>query len=306
MGKIAFVFAGQGSQFPGMGQDIYDSFSQAAELFDRAETLRPGTKEQCFKGPEELLMKTENTQPCLFTVELAAAAALKSLGIEPDMSAGFSLGEVAALSHAGYFGDFDTGFSFVCSRANAMEQAAQENPGSMAAVLKLDNLRVENLAKEFKQIYPVNYNCPGQLVVAGASQEMESFCARVKEEGGRAVPLKVGGGFHSPFMTSAAQQVKSQLEKLELSSPAVSVYSNVSASPYEGNGQKLAELLYNQVKSPVRWQETVESMVRDGAELFIEIGPGKTLCGLIKKIYRSATVYSAQSAADIYTIKEAL
>lgn len=303
MGKIAFVFSGQGAQFPGMGKSLYEASPAAKAVFDMAEAVRPGTMQQCFEGPAEALNRTENTQPCLFCVDLAAANALEEAGANPDALAGFSLGEAAALTYAGSFESMETGFRLVCKRAEAMGAAAEKYPSAMAAVLRLPNETVENLCLPFQQIYPVNYNAPGQLVVAGSAEEMDSFCARVTEAGGKAVPLKVSGGFHSPFMAEAAESVKSELEQMAFNLPRLPVYANLTARPYEGD---LKTLLYKQVKNPVRWQETVENMAADGVDTFIEVGAGKTLCGLIKKIIKGARVFRVQEAADLSAVAKNL
>lgn len=299
MGKIAFVFSGQGAQFPGMGKSLYEASPAAKAVFDMAETVRPGTLQQCFEGPAEALNLTENTQPCLFCVDLAAAKALEESGVKPDVLAGFSLGETAALTYADSFENMEAGFRLVCKRAQAMGMAAEKYPGSMAAVLRLPNETVEALCRAYQQMYPVNYNAPGQLVVAGSADEIESFCARVTEAGGKALPLKVSGGFHSPFMAEAAELVKAELEQMEFNLPRLPVYANLTAHPYEGDPKTL---LYMQTKNPVRWQETVENMAADGVDTFIEVGAGKTLCGLIKKIIKGARVFCVQEAADLEAV----
>ena len=279
MGKIAFVFAGQGAQYSGMGQSLCEASPAAKAVFDAADKLRPGTSEQCFAGTAEELSITKNTQPCLYCVDLAAAKALEEAGVTPDYVAGFSLGEIAALSFAGVFSE-EQGFDFVCKRAEAMQKAGEENPGAMAAVLKLKNEQVEELCAGFEKVWPVNYNCPGQLVCAGEKSQIEAFCGKVAEAGGKAVPLAVSGGFHSPFMESASQTLREVLEPMELAEARVPVYANYTAQPYDGSAK---ELLTQQVKNPVRWQETVERLVELGVDTFIECGPGKTLCGLIRK-----------------------
>lgn len=295
MGKIAFVFSGQGAQYPGMGQSLCEASPAAKAVFELADRLRPGTSQQCFSGTAEELSVTKNTQPCVYCVDLAAARALEERGVRADYAAGFSLGEVAAATFAGVFTD-KAGFEFVCKRAEAMQRAAEENPGGMAAVLKLSNEKVEELCGRFTRVWPVNYNCPGQLVVAGEAAQLRDFQELVKAEGGRFAPLAVSGGFHSPFMDSAAGELKEVLSGMELGRPRLPVYANFTARPY---GDDPRELLVSQVKSPVRWQETVEALAREGVDTFLECGPGKTLCGLIKKTVKTARTFQIQDAETL-------
>lgn len=302
MGKIAFVFAGQGAQYSGMGQSLCEASPAAKAVFDAADKLRPGTSEQCFAGTAEELSITKNTQPCLYCVDLAAAKALEEAGVTPDYVAGFSLGEIAALSFAGVFSE-EQGFDFVCKRAEAMQKAGEENPGAMAAVLKLKNEQVEELCAGFEKVWPVNYNCPGQLVCAGEKSQIEAFCGKVAEAGGKAVPLAVSGGFHSPFMESASQTLREVLEPMELAEARVPVYANYTAQPYDGSAK---ELLTQQVKNPVRWQETVERLVELGVDTFIECGPGKTLCGLIRKTAKGVKTLNVQDGETLQTALEAV
>ena len=216
---------------------------------------------------------------------------------------GFSLGEIAALSFAGVFTP-EEGFDFVCKRGRAMQKAGEANPGAMAAVLKLSNEQVEELCAGFEKVWPVNYNCPGQLVCAGEKSQIEAFCQKVEEAGGRAKMLAVSGGFHSPFMESARQVLAQELAGMELAPSKVPVYANYNAQPYTQASAK--ELLVNQVKSPVRWQETVERLYALGVDTFIECGPGKTLCGLIRKTVKGATVLNVQDAETLRAAVEAV
>lgn len=292
MGKIALVFAGQGAQYPGMGKSLYEVSAAARAVFDLAERRRPGTLAQCFAGTKEELTVTRNTQPCLYCVDLAAACALREAGVAPAALAGFSLGEIAALTFSGAVSPED-GFSIVRARGEAMQAAAEQTDAAMVAVVKLDNATVEGLCARFRRVYPVNYNCPGQLVVAGAREELESFKTAVKEAGGKALPLAVGGGFHSPFMEGAAEAFAGVLARFAIKDPALPLYANATARPYEGDYRAL---LVRQMKSPVRWQGTVEAMLAAGIDTFIEVGPGKTLCGLIKKTAPQAAVLQVEDA----------
>lgn len=303
MGKIAFVFAGQGAQYSGMGQSLCEMSPAARAVFDVADKLRPGTSQQCFTAPVEELSITENTQPCLYCVDLAAAKALEEAGVRADVAAGFSLGEIAALSFAGVFTP-EQGFDFVCKRGRAMQAAGEANPGAMAAVLKLSNEQVEALCAGFEKVWPVNYNCPGQLVCAGEKSQIEAFCQKVEESGGRAKMLAVSGGFHSPFMESAGEELRTVLAGMELREPRVPVYANLNARPYTQAGAK--ELLVQQVKNPVRWQETIEALAAQGVDTFLECGPGKTLCGLIRKTVKGAKVFQVEDGETLSAAVEAV
>lgn len=302
MGKIAFLFAGQGAQYPGMGKSLTEISPKAASLFELVDSIRPGTSCQCFVGDPAELTQTANTQPCVFTVDLAAAYALEEAGVHADVAAGFSLGEMAALTFAGSFSEKD-GFSLVCRRGELMQEAAQEHPSAMAAVLKLKDETVEQLCAGFPDVYPVNYNCPGQLVVAGGTEHLEQFCELAAEAGGRAKKLAVGGGFHSPFMEQAASAYLQELLRIGVNPPRIPVYGNRTAAPYEENREIM---LAEQMKNPVLWTKTVERMAADGVDTFVEVGPGKTLSGLVKRILPHAAVYRVEDAATLEETIQAL
>lgn len=280
MGRVAFVFSGQGDQYPGMGKALYEAYPAAGGIFDLCDQIRPGTANQCFSGTAEELKETANTQPCLFAMELAAAEVLREKGIVPDAVAGFSLGEVIAAAFAGLF-DHSSGFSLVCRRGQLMQAAAEKQDTAMAAVVKLPAETVEALCANHRELYPVNYNCPGQITVSGLSSEMAAFSAEVKAAGGRALPLKVKGAFHSPFMADAAKAFAEDLAKTEMNPPAIPLYSDVTAEEYSGDP---AYLLAKQIASPVRWEALVRNLIAAGVDTFIEIGPGKTLANMIVKI----------------------
>lgn len=302
MGKIAFVFSGQGAQAPGMGKELYECSAAAKAVFDLCDSIRPGTSQQCFNGTKEELTVTANTQPDMFAVEVAAAKALLEVGIVPDALAGFSLGEISALAFSGAV-SLEDGFRLVCQRGQLMQDASNAVDSAMVAVVKLPPEKVEELAGQFDQVYPVNYNSPAQTVCAGLSASMEGFKAAVKEAGGRALPLKVSGAFHSPFMATAAEGLKQVLAPMSFGTPSYPLYSNVTAMPYE-QGQ-FQDLLSRQVVSPVRWQTIVENMIAAGVDTFIEVGPGKTLTGLIGKINSDVKTLNVEDAESLrHTIEE--
>lgn len=295
MGRVAFVFSGQGDQHPGMGLSLYQNYPAAKSVFDRCDALRPGTSSQCFSGTDTELKETRNTQPCMFAMEMAGAEALTDLGLFADAAAGFSLGELAALTYGGAF-DLETGFELVCRRGELMQRDADKHATAMAAVLKLTSQQVEDLCAGHKDIYPVNYNCPGQITVSGLEASMPAFIADVKNAGGRALPLKVKGAFHSPFMSEAARGFSSELENINYRQTSVSVYSNVTAEPYQTN---VGLLLSNQISSPVRWEDIVRNMIASGVDTFIEVGPGKTLCNLIARIDSGVRVFPISAYEDL-------
>lgn len=280
MGQLAFVFSGQGDQHPGMGQELARKYPAAARVFARCDALRPGTSAQCFAGTEEELRQTKNTQPCLFAVELAAVAALQEMGVYPEAAAGFSLGEVAAATASGLF-DLDTGFRLVCKRSQLMQEAAEQVDTAMAAVLRLTPEQVQALCVPFSDVYPVNFNCPGQVSVSGLRAQMADFSQAVREAGGRLLPLNVQGGFHSPFMQKAAEDFALALAQVTMQQPRLSLYSNLTAKPYTGDA---AALLSQQICNPVQWETLIRNMIANGVQAFLEIGPGQTLTNMIRKI----------------------
>ena len=301
MDKIAIVFSGQGAQNTGMGKDLYENFKSAKEIFEKAEILRKGTIKQCFEANKQELSLTVNTQPCLFTVNLASAFALKEKGVTACGVAGFSLGEVAGLVYSDIL-SFEEGFKLVCKRAKIMDDASKNTNGGMAAVLKLENNIVEEICKKVGNVYPVNYNCKGQTVIAGDKNKIEIAKNLLAQKGGRVITLAVSGAFHSPLMEKAYIEFKKETENIVFNKPTMPLYSNVTAKPYDKDFSKLLSL---QIKSPVLWQKTIENMTNDGYTTFIECGTGKTLYNLIKRINDNVKIFTANNKEEIETVLSA-
>ncbi|MGE4353156.1 MAG: ACP S-malonyltransferase [Oscillospiraceae bacterium] len=295
MGKVAFVFAGQGAQYSGMGKDLYENDPSAKAVFDKLDMIRPGTAAQCFTGESEELAQTGNTQPCMFAVELAAADALTDAGISCDMTAGFSLGEISALAFSGAV-RLEDGFALACKRGALMQTESERAPSRMAAVVKLPAEEVEKICAQFEHVHPVNYNCPGQTSIAALQPELDDFCKAVKAAGGRAIPLKVRLGFHAPFLSGVSADFAEVLKGYNIKTPEIELYSNYTAQPYAGD---YADLLAKQVCNPVRWQSIVENMIDSGVDTFVELGPGHTLCGLIGKINSNVRTFHVEDCASL-------
>lgn len=303
MGKIVFLFSGQGAQAPGMGKELTEVSAAAKKVFDTADAIRPGTSEMCFHGTQEELSITINTQPALFCADLAAAEALREAGIQPDYCAGFSLGELAALTFAGSM-TAEEGFQLVCRRAELMQKAGTDHPGAMAAVLKLSNDAVESICAEVGgDLWPVNYNCPGQVSVAGSKEKIAELSPAVTAKKGRCVPLAVSGAFHSPYMQSAADGLREYLADKTLKTPEIPVYANLTAAPY---GETVAETLAAQCCNPVRWQQTLEALRAEGVDTFVEVGCGKTLAGLVKKTFSDVRIFNVENAETLKAAIDAL
>lgn len=307
MGSVAFLFAGQGAQHPAMGVDIIEVSPAAAEVFAIADEVRPGTSEQCRSASKEELSQTENTQPCVFVHDLAAAVALRERGVVPAACAGFSLGEVAALTFAGAF-DTRTGFELVCERAALMAAAAERHPGGMRAVIKLDAAQVENLAAQAgEDCWPVNYNSPQQTVAAGAPEALQELDVLVKEAGGRAMKVAVSGAFHSPYMAEATEGLATYIQAGHAPSPLlIPVMANMTAAPYPADPRAASDVMANQVSHAVRWVDTLHALQTQGIDTFIEVGPGKTLSGLVKRTLSDVRVYSCETAEQVAAIADEL
>ncbi len=285
MSKKAYVFPGQGAQFVGMGKDLYDQFEIARDMFAKAdEILGFSISNEMFNGTDEGLRQTKITQPAIFLHSVIAA---KCLGADftPDMVAGHSLGEFSALVANGTL-NFEDGLKLVYQRAMAMQEACEMKPSTMAAVLGLEDAKVEEICASITSgvVVPANYNCPGQLVISGDIEAINEACEKLKAAGAkRALVLQVGGAFHSPLMKPAEEKLASAIENTHFNTPSCPVYQNVSAQA-ETDPQTIKANLLKQLTAPVKWTQCVQSMVTDGATNFVELGPGKVLQGLVKKI----------------------
>jgi [acyl-carrier-protein] S-malonyltransferase len=286
--KKAYIFPGQGSQFPGMGKELYENIPMAKELFEKAnDILGFRISDIMFNGTADELKQTNVTQPAIFLHSVILY--LTTEGLQPDMVAGHSLGEFSALV-ANKTMSFEDALKLVSMRANAMQKACELNPSTMAAVLNLDDAKVEEICASINDevVVAANYNCPGQLVISGSLKGIEIACEKMKEAGAkRALVLPVGGAFHSPLMEPARQELQSAIENTLFSNPICPVYQNVTASAIS-NPDDIKQNLIAQLTAPVRWTQSVLQMQADGATDFIEVGPGSVLQGLVKKIYKEA------------------
>lgn len=289
----AYVFPGQGAQFVGMGKDLYENSALAKELFHQAnEILGFSITDIMFNGTEEDLKETKVTQPAIFLHSVILAKVLGD-DFKPDMVAGHSLGEFSALTAAGAL-SFEDGLTLVAKRANAMQKACEIQPSTMAAVLGLDDFTVEDICQRVSDVVvPANYNCPGQLVISGSIAGIDKACELLTAAGAkRAIKLNVGGAFHSPLMEVAKVELEAAIVATEIKEPICPVYQNIDAKPYT-DVASIKQNLISQLTGSVKWTQTMQKMIEDGASEFVEVGPGSVLQGLVKKVDRSIPTSSA-------------
>jgi [acyl-carrier-protein] S-malonyltransferase len=303
-GKVAFCFPGQGSLESGMGREIGE-IPEAMEVFARAsEAAGIDLVRLCFEAPEDELVETEVQQPALVATSLAVLAAIRSRGIKPDFVVGHSVGEFAALAAAAAV-RMEEAVALVRERGLAMAEAAKRNPGSMAAILGLEDETVERICRRILGVWPANYNCPGQIVISGEDPAVDEACERAGEEGARrAVKLRVSGAFHSPLVARAADRLRPALDRVKFGEPSAPFMSTVTARIE--SAQRLAPLLVDQLTAPVRFTQAARELVRQGATTFVEVGPGNVLSGLLKRIDRNVKTVSVGGPADIEKLEETL
>lgn len=305
MSRIAFIYPGQGAQVCGMGQDFYEQTETGKKVFDLAtEILGFSLPELCFEKNDRLDI-TEYTQAAMVTTSIAMTKVLEENGVKPDVTAGLSLGEYCALYAAGVMSEKDA-IATVRQRGILMQEAVPVGQGAMAAVLAMDASAIEEVIADIDGVQIANYNCPGQIVISGKKDAVETACEKLKEAGAkRTIMLNVSGPFHSKMLTGAGENLGEVLASVEVHKPQIPYVANVTAA-YVTEADEVKPLLTKQVSSSVRWQQSVETMLADGVDTFIEIGPGKTLAGFMRKIDRSAKVYNVEKLEDVQKVVEAL
>ncbi len=305
MSKIAFCFPGQGSLESGMGREIAEAFPEAMAVFDSgSEAAGLDLRHLCFEASEEELVDTAVQQPALVATSLALLAALKARGIEPDYVVGHSVGEFAALAAARALGT-DEAIALVRERGLAMAEAARERPGSMAAILGLDDPVVEALCNEISGVWPANYNCPGQIVVSGENPAVDECCEQAQDEGARrTVKLRVSGAFHSPLVEHAAERLKPAIERIKFHEPAAPFMSTVTAKIEPAH--RMGTLLVEQLTAPVKFTQAASELAREGVKTFVEVGPGNVLTGLLRRIDRTAKAIPVNNLAGLQKLEDEL
>jgi [acyl-carrier-protein] S-malonyltransferase len=301
MAMVAFVFPGQGSQHVGMGTDIAAAFPEARETFDTASALLGcDFLDLCRNGPEAELTRTVNAQPAILTVSTAIFRVLRSKGLVPQMAAGLSLGEYSALVAAGSL-VFEDAVRLVRARAVYMQEAVPEGEGAMAAIIGLSEGDVRDIcgrSSDEGTVEPANFNCPGQIIISGRAAAVQKAVSLARKAGGSGIPLKVSAPFHCSLMQPAATRLKADLDEVEIRSPSIAVFANVSAGMVTSPAE-IREALLRQVHMPVLWERSVREMISRGARVFVEVGPGKTLANLIRKIDRTVAVFSVNEAHSL-------
>lgn len=305
MSKIAFIFPGQGAQYIGMGQDFYEHTETGKKTYDEASQLLGfSMPELCFQENDQLNI-TEYTQAAMVTTSIAMMKVLEEHGVQPEAAAGLSLGEYAALVAAGVMSEQDA-ITTVRQRGILMQEAVPAGIGSMAAVLALSGEKIEEVIREIPDVWIANYNCPGQIVISGKKEAVEIACEKLKEAGAkRTVPLNVSGPFHSGMLGEAGKKLGEVLEQVTVHTPKIPYVANVTAR-FVTDASQVKPLLEQQVSSSVRWQQSVEEMIQAGIDTFIEIGPGKTLAGFMRKINRNVTVLNIEKLEDVEKVLQAL
>jgi len=303
--KVAFCFPGQGSVEPGMGRDFAEAIAEARSVYMRGSAAaRLDLEQLCFHAPADELLDTAVQQPALVATSLAVLAAIRARGIEPDYVVGHSVGEFAALAAAGSMTD-EEAIGLVRERGLAMAEAAAKNPGSMAAILGLEDEVVETLCRKILGVWPANYNCPGQIVVSGENAAVDECCERAQEAGARrAVKLKVSGAFHSPLVARAADRLRPAIERVNFQQPTAPFMSTVTARLE--SAQRMGPLLVDQLTAPVRFTQAATELMREGVRTFVEVGPGNVLSGLVKRIDRSVKAVSVNSIAALEELHDVL
>jgi [acyl-carrier-protein] S-malonyltransferase len=303
--KIAFCFPGQGSLEAGMGRDIAEAVPEAMEVFERAsEASGLDLKRLCFESPLEDIVDTAVQQPALVAASLAILAAIRARGIEPDYVVGHSVGEFAALAAASAL-ETEDAVELVRERGLAMAEAARQHPGSMAAILGLEDEVVEMLCRKIIGVWPANYNCPGQIVVSGEDPAVDECCSEAEREGARrAIKLKVSGAFHSPLVARAADRLRPALERVRFSEPIAPFMSTVTAKIEPA--QRMGTVLVDQLTAPVRFTHATTELMREGVRTFVEVGPGNVLSGLVKRIDRGVKAVPVNNLASLTTLEDTL
>ena len=304
-GLIAFCFPGQGSLEAGMGRELAAAVPEAMEVFERgSEAAELDLRRLCFEAAEEELVETEVQQPALVATSLAVLEAIRKREIKPDFVIGHSVGEFAALAAAGVL-KVEEAVGLVRERGLAMAEAAKKNPGSMAAILGLDDEVVERICRRILNVWPANYNCPGQVVISGENPAVDEACETAEEEGARrAVKLRVSGAFHSPLVARAADRFRPALDKVKFSEPSAPFMSTVTARIE--TAKRMGPLLVEQLTAPVRFTQAAQELLREGVQTFVEVGPGNVLAGLVKRIDRSARTISVSTPESLDKLEETL